>query len=268
MTWEEAVLWLRRQADQAELTRACFYDDPLLLAAERYRASSEWAAIRALLFSPPGSALDLGAGRGISSYALALDGWKTTALEPEPGSVVGCRAIRALVAESGTAIAVTRGWSEQLPFRSRSFDLVFARAVMHHARDLPSLCREVARVLKGGGMFIGAREHVVSSPRQLRSFLEAHPLHRHYHGESAHRLQDYLDALRAAGFRLRRVLNPFASDVNLFPDSQAALRQRLARKLRLPFFANLVPASALAALGALHRQPGRLYTFVAVRPHG
>jgi hypothetical protein len=38
ITWEEAVLWLRNQPDQAELVRACFYDDPLPAAAERYYA--------------------------------------------------------------------------------------------------------------------------------------------------------------------------------------------------------------------------------------
>ena len=44
-TWEGAVLWLRSQPDQADLVRACFYDDPLLDAARRYHRSIEWAAV-------------------------------------------------------------------------------------------------------------------------------------------------------------------------------------------------------------------------------
>ena len=27
-TWEEAVIWLKAQPDQAELVQACFFDDP------------------------------------------------------------------------------------------------------------------------------------------------------------------------------------------------------------------------------------------------
>jgi SAM-dependent methyltransferase len=265
LTWEEAVLWLRAQPDQRELVRACFYDDPLLAAAERYRASAEWSAIRALLPSPPGSALDLGAGRGIASYALARDGWQTTALEPDPGLIVGAGAIRALAAESGLPIAVSQQWGEKLPFESDRFDVVFGRAVMHHARDLRSFSNEAARVLKPSGTFVCVREHVVSSPGQLRRFLDAHPLHRHYQGENAYKLRQYLGAIEGSGLLLRQVLNPFASEINLFPDSRAALRERMAKSWRVP--PRLLPGWLLDVLGALRRDPGRLYTFVAVKPH-
>ena len=44
-------------------------------------------------------ALDLGAGRGISSYALAREGWQVTALEPDPSMLIGAGAIRSLVAK-------------------------------------------------------------------------------------------------------------------------------------------------------------------------
>jgi SAM-dependent methyltransferase len=267
LTWEEAVLWLRAQADQGDLVRACFYDDPLLQAAERYHASSEWAAIRELLPPKPGRALDLGAGRGISSYALAREGWSTTALEPDPSEIVGAGAIRSLAAKSGLPIAVCQQPAERLPFADDSFDLVLGRAVMHHTRDLESFCREACRVLAPGGLFIGVREHVVSSPAQLRAFLEAHPLHRHYGGEHAYRLREYVEAMRGSGFRIRKVLNPFASEINLFPDSREALRRRIATSLRLPSPA-LVSGWMLKLLGVVHRAPGRLYSFVAVKPHG
>lgn len=267
MTWEEAVLWLRAQTDQRDVVRACFYDDPLLQAAERYHASSEWAAIRELLPPKPGKALDLGAGRGILSFALAREGWSTTALEPDPSEIVGAGAIRSLAAETGLPIAVSLEPGERLPFVDNGFDLVLCRAVMHHARDLELFCREACRVLAPGGLFLGAREHVVSSPAQLQAFLQAHPLHRHYGGEHAYRLREYLEAMRGAGFRIRKVLNPFASEINLFPDSRQALRERIAKSFRLPS-PDLVGGWMLKLLGALHRGPGRLYTFVAVKPHG
>src|SRR5262249_28824130 len=118
MTWEQSVAWLRVQPDQVELVRACFFDDPLLAAAQRFHASSEWVATRALLPSPPGRALDMGAGRGIASYALAADGWQVTALEPDPSNLVGAGAIRALASESGNPIEVVEQWGETLPFAS------------------------------------------------------------------------------------------------------------------------------------------------------
>ena len=35
-----------------------------------------------------GRALDLGAGNGILSYALAREGWSVTAVEPDPSALV------------------------------------------------------------------------------------------------------------------------------------------------------------------------------------
>ena len=93
MTWEQAVQWLRDQPDQRVLVKACYFDDPLVEAAERFWQSAEWKAIAALLPPPNGKALDLGAGRGISSYAMAQDGWQVTALEPDPSNLVGAGAI-------------------------------------------------------------------------------------------------------------------------------------------------------------------------------
>src|SRR3990170_4160635 len=121
-SWEEAVLWLRAQRDQVELVRACFFDDPLIDAAERYYASSEWDAVRSLLGPAGGHALDVGAGRGISSYALARDGWRVTALEPDPSPVVGAEAIKQLAMASNSPIEVIREWGESLPFPDASLD--------------------------------------------------------------------------------------------------------------------------------------------------
>src|SRR5215510_9637298 len=88
-TWEEAVVWLRNQPDQRQLARDAFYDDPLTGAAERYFESAEWQAVTALLAGRSGTALDVGAGRGIASYALARSGFAVTALEPDPSAIVG-----------------------------------------------------------------------------------------------------------------------------------------------------------------------------------
>jgi SAM-dependent methyltransferase len=264
VTWEEAVVWLRSQPDQAELVRACYFDDPLGEAAERYRESTEWRALRDLLPRPPGRALEVGAGRGIASYALAHDGWATTALEPDPSNLVGAGAIRSLATEKGVDIKVVVEWGEQLPFPDGSFDVVLGRQVLHHARDLPQFCREIARVLRPGGRFVATREHVISRREDLQAFLDGHPLHRLYGGENARLLSEYRRAIEGAGLRLTAVLNPWASDVNLFPETTESVRATLARRLRLPS-PRLVPDLALRLLGATSSVPGRLYTFVARR---
>ena len=93
-TWEDAVVWLRNQPDRRQLVLDAFYDDPLIDAAERYFASAEWQAVSGFLEHRTGKALDVGAGRGIASYALARSGFVVTALEPDPSAVVGTAAIR------------------------------------------------------------------------------------------------------------------------------------------------------------------------------
>src|ERR1700761_8050906 len=197
-TWEAAVVWLRNQPDQHQLVLDAFYDDPLIGAAQRYFASDEWQAVSQLLRGRIGTALDIGAGRGIASYALGREGFAVTALEPDPSAIVGAAAIRALATEAALPINVVEEFSERLPFNDNAFDVVFARAVLHHTKDLDSACREMFRVLRPGGLFIAAREHVISKEADLGQFLDQHPLHHLYGGEHAFLLDRYVGALKDA----------------------------------------------------------------------
>ena len=276
-TWEEAVRWLRGQPDQQTLVRACYLDDPLLEAARRFRASEEWRAVESVLPSPPGWALDLGAGRGIGSYALALAGWKVVALEPDRSALVGSGAILSLAREAALPILPLRGMAERIPLRDCSLGLVYARQALHHAADLDQACREAARVLKPGGRLVATREHVIDKSADLERFRERHPLHRFYGGEMAYRLDEYLTALRSAGLRVLQVLGPFESLMNLSPlpasgePSTTGLRacagrlvRRLAREHQGPMPG--LRARMASLLSRLYRCPGRLYSFVAERP--
>lgn len=253
--------WLRSQPDQQELVRAAFYDDPLIDAARRYAACTEWSAVRILIGRPTGRALDIGAGRGISSYALASDGWDVTALEPNDSDLVGAGAIRRLASEAALQIDVVEKWGEDLPFGNASFDLVHCRQVLHHARDLKKLCTEIGRVLQPGGRFIATREHVVSRHEDIPVFQAAHPLHRLYGGENAFLLREYLEAIIGGGIEITHMLNPKESDINLYPETQANVRRRWARRVYLPL-PRLIPAALFKYAGARSRVPGRLYTFV------
>lgn len=264
-SWEDAVADLKRKSGSEELVRACFYDDPLLEAAERYWQSSEWHSVRSYLSAAAGSALDIGAGRGISAYALARDGWKVTALEPNPSNLVGAGAIRALAVEACLSIEIVQNWGEKLPFENNVFDFVHCRQVLHHARDLGQLCSQIGRVLKPGGMLIATREHVISRKEDLASFLDTHPLHRYYGGEHAYLLREYTDAIERAGLKISDILNPLETPINFYPATREELKVRMASKLCLPF-PRLIPDAALTLAGRWINTPGRLFTFVARKP--
>lgn len=277
-TWESAVAWLRTQPDQRDLVIDAYYDDPLPAAAHRYWQSAEWQAVRTHLPNPANAhALDVGAGRGIASYALAREGFAVTALEPDPSALVGAQAIRQLAGEAGLPITVTEEFSERLPFPDADFDVVFARAVLHHTTDLAAACHEFFRVLKPGGSLIAVREHVISRDADLPAFLELHPLHKLYGGENAFRLDAYTTALQAAGFQLQRVLAPLRSPINFAPQTTRTLQDEVARRLSrgLPGLARLlgvalrlpsVWASLLPVLERVDHRPGRLYSFIARKP--
>ena len=275
VSWEEAVAWLIAQPDQQELARDCYFDSSPEDAAERYSRSDEWKAIGALLPSRPGLALDVGAGRGIASYALAKAGWTVVAIEPDASTLVGRGAIQSIAQSKRLPIEVVEKFGEHIPRESASFDLVVARQVLHHARDLKALCTEVFRVLKPGGRFIAVRDHVITSPDDLPAFLQDHPLHQLYGGEHAYESSQYLGALRAAGFRAEQILRSFDSVINYAPHTRESLRKELQRRLdRLPLGGlagrclnlDLILDLALAILSRVDQRPGRLYSFICSKP--
>jgi len=271
-SWEQAVSWLLQQEQYAGLVTDCYYDQPAAAAARRYHSSAEWRAVSELLPSNGGRALDVGAGHGITSFALAQGGWQVTALEPDQSDLVGCGAIRRLAADTGVSIHVQPSFGESLPFPDGSFDLVFARQVLHHARDLGKFCTEMARVLREGGKFVAIRDHVISRPADLEAFRSAHPLHRLYGGENAFMLEEYRNALQSAGFAIERQIGSFDSPVNYAPRDAASIAQEIGSRLAfVPGASGLLRGLlgsayagplALRALTAVDRRPGRLVSFV------
>ena len=275
-TWEDAVRSLLQQPDQRQLVLDCYYDQPRSAAAGRYARSPEWLAALDLLPATRGRALDIGAGHGVASFALAGAGWHVTALEPDPSDLVGAGAIRRLATENSLDIRVVEGFGEQLPFEAGEFDLVLARQVLHHARDLPRLCREIARVLRPGGTLLAIREHVISRRSDLQKFFDLHPLHHLYGGENAYLLGEYIEALESAGLKINRCLAPFDSAINYAPYTRESLREALiARAGRVPGAGTLLRSVLgvdagydvfLRLLSRFDRRPGRLYSFLCTRP--
>ncbi|MBD2165776.1 class I SAM-dependent methyltransferase [Calothrix membranacea FACHB-236] len=275
LTWEEAVQFLREQADKQELVRDCYYDDPLEIAAERFSLSEEWLEVEYLLKKYiPGKVLDIGAGRGISSYAFAKTGCTVTALEPDPSLLVGAGAIKSLVENTKLPIEVSQDYGETLPFKDNTFDIVYGRAILHHAQDLKQLCREASRVLKHGGIFIATREHVISKKEDLQLFLESHSLHFLYGGEKAYLLSEYKQAIQETGFKLLRSIGPLESVINYAPITKAqfkdsvisALARRLGRELASPLaFSKIIQQIYGQYASSKMNIPGRHYSFMAIK---
>jgi SAM-dependent methyltransferase len=281
MTWEDAILWLRAQDDQRELVRQCYYDDPLEAAAERFFSSAEWMATCRLLRSHlPCRVLDVGAGRGIVSYAFARTGCSVTAVEPGASTIVGRGAIQRLMARMATPVRVVDARGEALPFGDGAFDVVYGRAVLHHAAELGCFCREAARVLRPGGIALFVREHVISRRDDLAAFRLAHPLHPLCGGENAHTVATYAAALKNAGLRLKRMIGPLENVVNYFPAEQADVDGRvtswLAGRLvgspkwrgRLARWLLTIPGCRPFATRLASRSmdtPGRLFAFLGVK---
>ncbi len=277
LSWEQAVEWLRSQPEKNDLVNACYFDDPLIEAAERFYQSLEWAELRKLFPLKKGRAIDLGAGRGIASYALAKDGWEVVAIEPDPSYLVGAGAIRSLGKSSGLNIQVVTDYSENLPFNNESFELVNCRQALHHANNLTQTCNEVFRVLKKDAVMVASREHVISKKEDLGQFLDSHPLHSLYGGENAYLLKEYIDAIYGAGFQTVKVYATFDSPINYFPMTEKEwvliclnkITNKISEKTILKLFNNKNTTGrffikTLATIANWrNNSPGRLYTFVA-----
>jgi SAM-dependent methyltransferase len=273
--WEQAVLWLKAQPENIKIVQDCYYDDPVIEAAKRFAMSEEWSAVLNLAANKmPCKVLDLGAGRGISSYAFAQAGCNVTSLEPNPSDNVGAGLIEQLAKESGSAIDVVKEYAETLPFDDETFDVVYGRAVMHHARDLRQFCQEAARVLKPKGIFIGTREHVLSRKEDLQAFLDSHLLHHLYGGENAYLLSEYVNAIQSGGLILQEVFAPYDSAINYGPQTTEDLYHILGiqigklfgKKAGFWLADNEFVRQTWRWYGAnFLKSPGRLYSFVAVK---
>jgi len=104
-----------------------------------------------LHLNPSGKqALEVGCGGGLMCEELAGLGFDVTGIDPSaPSLEAAIRHARA----SGCEIRYERAAGESLPYRDQSFDVVFCFDVLEHVRDLPQVIREIARVLKPGGVF-------------------------------------------------------------------------------------------------------------------
>jgi ubiquinone/menaquinone biosynthesis C-methylase UbiE len=274
MTTVEAVQFLRKDPRNEDLIRDSYLELDVQKAADRFFSSAEFAEAVKLLDGKlnDGIVVDVGAGTGIASYAFARSGARLVyALEPDP-SEVGRAAIARLT--NDLPVEMLDGFGESIPLPDTSVDVVYARQVLHHARDLECLLKECARILKVGGKLLVCREHVADDENQLKQFLADHPIQQLAGGEHAYQLDRYMSAIKDAGLKMSDVLGPWDCVMNAFPAvrTEEALRN----------FPKVVLTERLGAAGSLaalipgvrsivwkrikdYPTPGRLYSFLAVK---
>lgn len=264
----------------ARIVHESYFGEDVVAEARRFGDSAEFEAEAELMGlrsrTRPVRILDLGAGNGIASAALARMGHEVVALDPDLSPSVGLGAVRTAAAglECVTLNACC-GVAQSLPFRDASFDVVYARQTLHHVRNLSAGLAEARRVLKRGGLMLATREHVADDEAQLQAFLNHHPLHRLYGGEHAYRLDEYLEAARNAGLELCTVLGPYDSVINTYPKGDSDVRMEamsyLSRKIgpvaaRIMLSVPRVYRWYRARMSHFDRTPGRLYSFLWLRP--
>jgi SAM-dependent methyltransferase len=164
--------------------------------------------------------LELGAGSGIDSVTLARRGAIVTASDYAAASIeVMQRRFR--VNDIGNRAQAVLMSAEDLAFPDASFDLVFARGVLHHT-DVVRVAPHVARVLRPGGRAVFI-EPLSENP--LLDFAREHLHYRHKTRPPGHRgitrrtlraLRPHFDRVSMRGFYLSSMLNrAFGFDTEL-----------------------------------------------------
>ncbi len=95
--------------------------------------------------------LDLGAGMGGTSVALALAGAQVRACEYNPAY---CEIIRLRAARYGLDLPVFNGAAEAIPLPDASVDAAICWDVVEHVQDPDRLLAELARVIVPGGALL------------------------------------------------------------------------------------------------------------------
>jgi Methylase involved in ubiquinone/menaquinone biosynthesis len=157
-TWEEAIKILRGAHEHRTLIYNSYLTSDLVDNCHRFYASFEFKETLRILkehVPPGGNVLDMPAGNGIATYAIVKEGFSVTSIEPDPSDTVGRGAIEfVLHAENiNNNVTIIDGHGENISLADETFDAVYVRQGLHHARDLQKMVNEINRVLKKGRDF-------------------------------------------------------------------------------------------------------------------
>jgi 2-polyprenyl-6-hydroxyphenyl methylase/3-demethylubiquinone-9 3-methyltransferase len=118
------------------------------------RADYFAAALRRVSIAPRPTILDVGCGAGFVALAMAERNFTVIGVDPSANALQQARdetATRSLAVPAPTFVT---GSADLLRFESGTVDAIIMADVLEHIGDLPAALREVARVLKVGGVFL------------------------------------------------------------------------------------------------------------------
>jgi SAM-dependent methyltransferase/uncharacterized protein YbaR (Trm112 family) len=166
---------------------------------EEFRQANLESALAHIRLRPGMTALDLGAG----------DGWLLPILAGYGLHYLG---IDVLYPDDLAALlplgSFLKADLNDPPLQEDSFDLVITSAALHHAYDLPSAMRHIARLLKPGGLFLAISEPTKGLLKDnARYGCDAHPCL----NEHVYWIWEYLRLARQVGLRPRTYLPGYVS---------------------------------------------------------
>jgi ubiquinone/menaquinone biosynthesis C-methylase UbiE len=288
MTWHETIDYIHTQPEFSDLIIKAYFDKDLVANVNRFGNSEEFRETMHLIKSKQIgklAILDVGAGNGIATINFAKEGYNVTALEPDKSKTVGSGAIKILAKRMNLDnVSVIECYAEEISLPDCSFDVVYVRQAMHHANNLKTFLKELARLIKPGGMLLTVRDHVIYDEIDKQLFLNTHPLQKFYGGENAFTANEYKVAIREAGLSLQQELKFFDSVINYFPilksditkmymEEKQKMRQLLKRKISVfayfpPLFAlYLIKNGKFKKKNLLNEEifPGRMYSYLAIK---
>ena len=114
------------------------------------------ARLDRLALKPGDHVLDLGCGEGRHVHGVhMLGGVHVTGVDLHEPSLEKAREGLDTLPASGADSRIMTADAYHLPFGDGSFDAVICSEVLEHLHDYPAALREIARVLKPGGRFVG-----------------------------------------------------------------------------------------------------------------
>jgi len=281
MNWEETIIYIQDKKEYQKLISDAYLSIDLKQNVNAYKISPEFIEVLRLLSEysegTNKNLLDIGSGNGISALSFALNGYKTTAFEPDPSSIVGYNAIKKLKnVYKINNLDVFNGYGENIPFEDNSFDIVFVRQTLHHAQNLQKFINEAHRVLKKGGIFFSVRDHVIYNKKDKEKFLKTHPLNKFYGGENAFTKNEYITGIKNSGLTLIKEFSHFDTVINYHPLTKEEIESEVLNSDIQKFvnikqrFGNLIFNIYKRLLYAKYGNPfkeknilGRLYSFIA-----
>ena len=181
-------------------------------------------------------ALDVGAGAGHTALALAPHIRSVVVTDPVEGMLAAARRVFAQAGVRNAEFLTAN--AEDLPFADASFEIVTSRLAAHHFDDVALAMREIARVLRPGGLFIFV-DTMAPVDEEAARFQDAVERLRDSTHQRFYPKAQWIAFAEAAGFRIERTevvrkAHPFEAWLERGGEDSATMQRVRARFLEAP----------------------------------